>query len=73
MSDIAEEIFDDLVPEFLVDEEHGHGATVSDMRELFRQMASGMDFFAAFETILGMSVADYADDFYELMEVYLSY
>ncbi|MFC1558989.1 hypothetical protein ACFL39_00155 [Gemmatimonadota bacterium] len=57
---------------YLVDEENGFGASVSDMREMFRQMAAGLNFYAAFEVALGMSVADYAADFYDLMEEYLS-
>ncbi len=57
---------------YLVDIEYGHGATVSDMRELFRLMAEGDTFEEAFAKTLDMTVSYYKKHFYDLMEEYLS-
>jgi len=57
---------------YLVDQAHGHGATMADMREMFQLMKDGDGFMEAFEKALGISVQTYQDHFYSLMEAYLS-
>jgi hypothetical protein len=57
---------------YLIDCEHGHGATIGDMRNMFSLMANGDEFFLAFEKALGMSVSYYEEHFYSLMEQYLN-
>ena len=57
---------------YLVDQNHGHGATISDMKDLFRLMSEGYKFKEAFEMILNMTVDNYEENFYTLMEEYLS-
>jgi hypothetical protein len=57
---------------YLVDTAYGHGATISDMRQLFRLMAEGDTFEEAFAKALGMTVSYYEENFYDLMEEYLS-
>jgi len=56
---------------YLVDANVGHGATVSDMRNLFQLMKEGVPFEEAFENALNMSVAFFHDHFYTLMDTYL--
>jgi hypothetical protein len=56
---------------YLVDSQHGHGATIADMKEMFRLMAEGFSFASAFEQALGMSVPWFMENFYALMEQYL--
>lgn len=56
---------------YLVDPDHGYGATITDMRALFEYMKEGDSFETAFERALGMSVEWYRDNFYPLMEAYL--
>jgi hypothetical protein len=57
---------------YLVDQAHGHGAGMADMRQLFGLMKEGRGFKAAFEEVMGMSVEFYGEHFYELMVAYLS-
>ena len=57
---------------YLVDSEHGRGATIEDMRGLFAYMDDGDSFEDAFNKALGISVPWYRDNFYSLMEDYLS-
>lgn len=57
---------------YLIDMEHGYGATMEDMRELFRLMATGDGFEEAFGKVLGVSVPWYRENFHSLMEQYLS-
>jgi hypothetical protein len=57
---------------YLVDTEHGHGATISDMRELFQLMKEGDGFEEAFLKALDISVPWFEENFYNLMEEYLS-
>lgn len=56
---------------WLVDPDGGHGATIQDMKEMFRRMAEGDSFHGAFEKTLGLSVADLEENFFPLMEAYL--
>ena len=58
---------------YLVDQAHGHGATMADMRNLFQLMNEGQWFFDAFEQALGMSVASFEENFYSIMEAYLGH
>jgi hypothetical protein len=57
---------------YLVDPVHGHGATIADMREMFQLMKEGDRFKDALQQALGISVHFFEDDFYRLMEEYLS-
>jgi len=57
---------------YLVDTKHGHGATINDMKELFQLMADGHSFADAFQQALDMSVPWFKENFYPLMEEYLS-
>lgn len=57
---------------YLMDRAQGHGATFADMRTMFQLMKEGQSFMEAFEQALGMSVAYYQENFYTLMEAYLS-
>jgi len=57
---------------YLIDRAQGHGAGMADMRNLFQLMKEGQGFFEAFEQALGMSVAEYQENFYTMMETYLS-
>jgi len=57
---------------YLIDRARGHGAGMADMRNLFQLMKEGQGFFEAFEQALGMSVAEYQENFYAMMETYLS-
>ena len=56
---------------YLVDQEHGHGASISDMRDMFQLMKEGQGFMEAFQEVMGMTVQFFEDDFYRLMEEYL--
>lgn len=57
---------------YLVDTAYGYGATISDIKQLFRLMAEGDTFEVAFAKALDMTVSYYDKHFYDLMEEYLS-
>ena len=57
---------------WLVDEVEGHGATIQDMKDMFRYMADGDSFWNAFERALGISISYLEENFFSLMEAYLS-
>jgi|GEM_PF-856149 len=57
---------------YLIDRAQGHGAGMEEMRNLFGLMKEGQGFIEAFEQALGMSVAEYQENFYTMMETYLS-
>ena len=48
------------------------GATIQDMKDLFQHMAEGDSFWIAFERVLGISVSYLEENFFTLMEAYLS-
>jgi hypothetical protein len=56
---------------WLVDAEEGHGATIQDIKDMFRYMAEGDSFHGAFERALGISVGYLEENFFSLMEAYL--
>jgi hypothetical protein len=56
---------------WLTDAEHGHGATIQDMKGMFEYMAEGESFHDAFEHALGISVAWFEENFFALMDSYL--
>jgi len=56
---------------WLVDAEAGHGATVQDVKKMFRLMGEGASFHGAFEEALGISVEFLEENFFALMEEYL--
>ena len=59
-----------LAVRYLVDP-LGHGKSLLDVKALFADIGRGVDFAAAFETRLGMSLDYYAENFYALMQAYL--
>jgi hypothetical protein len=61
-----------LAYKYLIDTIHGHGASMTDMRELFQFMKEGDSFEAAFERALGISVELYRENFFTLMEQYFT-
>jgi hypothetical protein len=50
---------------------NGHGKTCIDVKQMFRDIAGGMDFFQAFQTRMGISMESYRDHFYGWMEGFL--
>jgi hypothetical protein len=60
-----------LAVEYLLDAD-GLGKSLFEVRDIFLDMAEGMDFSTAFETHMGISVQAYEDDFFSLMDGYLS-
>ena len=50
----------------------GHGATIQDIKEIFRYMADGDSFRSAFQRALGISISYLEESFFSLMEAYLS-
>ncbi|MFC2083594.1 hypothetical protein ACFLS9_00910 [Bacteroidota bacterium] len=61
-----------LAYQYLIDTDHGHGATINDMRKMFQLMKEGDGFKEAFSKALNISVSWYQENFYALMEEYLS-
>ncbi len=61
-----------LAYSYLVDTTYGHGATMDDIRNMFQYMKEGMSSEKAFNAALGISVEWYKENFYSLMEEYLS-
>jgi hypothetical protein len=61
-----------LLYAYLVDAEHGYGATAEDVRNLLRCMANGEMFATAFERAFRLSLADLEANYYQLMEGYLT-
>jgi hypothetical protein len=59
-----------LAAEFLFDA-GGHGATFGDLRDLYLDVRAGNLFSVAFENRFGISVAEYEEEFFELMHDYL--
>jgi hypothetical protein len=51
----------------------GLGKSLFDVRDIFLDMADGVDFSTAFETHMGMPVQAYEADFFDLMDSYLSW
>jgi hypothetical protein len=49
----------------------GHGATLEDLKDLYLDIREGMAFSAAFADRLGISVAEYEQQFFDLMSDYL--
>ncbi|MDH3292186.1 MAG: hypothetical protein OEO20_11120 [Gemmatimonadota bacterium] len=49
----------------------GHGASLMDLRDLYLDVRDGMSFSAAFADRLGISVAEYEQQFFDLMNDYL--
>jgi hypothetical protein len=60
-----------LAVTYLVDQE-GHGGTYEDLKDLFLDVRNGTDFSAAFESRFGISLKDYEDSFFGLMNEYLN-
>ena len=56
---------------YLVDQVHGHGASIDDIRAMFQLMKERQRFEDAFQEAIGISVHSFEDDFYILMEEYL--
>jgi hypothetical protein len=56
---------------YLIDRAEEQGAGMAEMRNLFQLMKEGQGFMEAFEEALDMSVADYQENFYTMMETYL--
>jgi len=61
-----------LLYAYLVDAEHGYGASAEDGRNLLRYMADGDLFAAAFERAFRLSLADLEANYYQIMEAYLT-
>jgi hypothetical protein len=59
-----------LAVEYLLDPS-GLGKSLFDVRDIFLDMAEGMDFSVAFEKHMGLSIQDYEVDFFVLMDGYL--
>ena len=55
---------------YLVDP-RGLGRTYVDVKNMFRDIGAGMDFGAAFEIHMGISLENYRENFYTLMQAYL--
>jgi hypothetical protein len=62
-----------LAYQYLVDPQHGRGATIEDIRNLFRFLKNGEKFDAAFAKVFQMTLASYEENFQTLMEEYLSH
>lgn len=60
-----------LLYAYLLDSRSGYGATVTDVRNLLREMADGATFAAAFEHAFRISLADLEAAYYERMEAFL--
>lgn len=56
---------------YLMDGARGHGASIGDMRDLFRYMDEGDPFTIAFERALGISISYFEQNFYQIIEEYL--
>lgn len=50
----------------------GYGATINEMRQLFQLMAEGVSFHDAFAAALNMTIEFYRDNYYEMIEAYLT-
>lgn len=74
--DIAIVVFDYYYPmfqlavEYLLDD-NGHGMTMNDFKNLFLDVRNGAPFATAFENWFGMSLSEYEDQFFDLMNDYL--
>jgi len=55
-----------LAVRYLLDED-GLGRSVLDVKELYLDMQTTVDFRDSFERVMGLSVEDYEDQFYELV------
>jgi hypothetical protein len=56
---------------YLMDGTRGHGASISDVRDLFQYIKDGDSFSSAFERAFGVSPSYLEDSFYDIMEEYL--
>jgi len=61
-----------LAVEYLLDAD-GLGKSLFDVRDIFLDMADGVDFSTAFESHIGISIQSYEADFFDLMDGYLSW
>ncbi len=57
---------------YLVDSEYGYGITMNDIRELFRLIKEGDTFAEAFPKVIGVTLSYFEENFYDLMEEYLT-
>ncbi|MEQ9297346.1 MAG: hypothetical protein RIF33_02235 [Cyclobacteriaceae bacterium] len=64
--------FFELAVRYLVDEEHGNGTSIEDLKAYLEDLGKGVDQDAAFTEHFGISQVVYRNDFWSLMEVYLS-
>ncbi len=60
-----------LAVEYLLSPD-GFDKSLFDVRDIFLDMAEGVDFSAAFEKHMGISIQTYEDEFFSLMDGYLS-
>lgn len=59
-----------LAVEYLLDD-HGFGKSLLDVRDIYLDMAQGSDFSTAFENHMGVSILEYQNEFFDLMDEYL--
>jgi len=59
-----------LAVEYLLDED-GLGRSPQDVRDIFLDMAEGVDFSTAFENRMGISIQEYENEFFDIMDGYL--
>jgi hypothetical protein len=59
-----------LAVAYLMDQEQGHGRTIDDIKVMFQYIKAGESFSIAFERVMSMTVDNFQENLYDLLDQY---